>query len=160
MKTILLSFFAVCSIVSAQVVGVGKSGLIRRVWDAETAGSNPAACTNLDRYSCLSMLESNDNDDKVGGAGEVGRFQITPKVWHQYTSLPLSSAKNPFTSENVAKAIMSDRIKAFASKNHRQPTAAEWYGLWSRPSRSTHLRPKELERAKRFQNLSQRVDKN
>ena len=100
------------------------------------------------RLAALSMVESGDNDQAIGRAGEVSRFQILPNVWARYffTSPPLhfplsqreragvrESATNAFTAWHIAYAIMQDRCSAFETKFHRPPTDREFYILWARP---------------------------
>jgi hypothetical protein len=106
----------------------------------------------MDRFEALSQIESGNRDNVTGASGEISRFQIKKSVWDSETSLPYSSAKNPFTAENVAKSVMSKRVSNFVFHNHRQPTAFETYQLWNpRCPRDT---------AQRFSNLVNSKTKN
>jgi hypothetical protein len=117
-----------------------------------------------DRFLALAEVESADathptgNDAAVGPDGEVSRFQITREQWAAHTTLPLLSAQNPFTAENVARLIMEERVRAFVLRYRVQPSDAQWYCLWHRPARLLLDHPLtvtkiEAERAQRFANL-------
>jgi hypothetical protein len=95
------------------------------------------------RLQALSMIETGDDDNAIGRAGEVSRYQIKPGVWKEYfrkiktgwnsAALLRAAATNPFTARNVATAILQDRCRAFAARFHRQPTDREFYLLWNSP---------------------------
>ena len=107
----------------------------------------------MDRITALAQVETGMCDTARGQSGEVSRWQITPEVWRRHTNLPLSAAVNPFTAVHVVEIEQAEHVRRFVQSHHRQPTDAEWYGLWSRPARADHLRIAEAERAKRFANL-------
>jgi hypothetical protein len=118
------------------------------------------------RFKALAMVESGNCDVVRGEAGEVSRFGIMPSVWHQYTKLPLSAAKNPFTALRVTMDIMRDRCAAFENKFHRPCTDAEFYLLWHRPayalratSRQARLPAKVSDRMMRFENLCRKFNR-
>lgn len=106
------------------------------------------------RFMALSMLESGDDDLAAGQAGEVGRYQITPRVWRESTRLPLSAAGNPFTSLSVARSVMRGRVAAFVKSAHRQPTDFEWALLWHAPARVCRPMASDWDYARRFVNLN------
>lgn len=89
--------------------------------------------TNEIRWEALSMQESGDDDNAVGPAGEVSRYQILPSVWRQYTELPLSEARNPLTARAVAEAVMRDRIRHCGNPDY-QPDDFNWAILWKAPA--------------------------
>ena len=121
------------------------------------------------RFTALSMLESGDRDTAIGRAGEVSRYQITPRLWREYTFIPGSRRRgneagscldpvNPFTALAVAIAIQRDRCAAFATRFHRPCTDQEFYLLWARPAtllvgRVTPCAPLVRDRSQRFANL-------
>jgi hypothetical protein len=108
------------------------------------------------RFAALADLETGSRDDlPPGAAGEVSRFAVVPAVWRKYPRLPLSSARNPFTALNVARAVMEDRISRFAHRHGRQPTDAEWSMLWHAPNRSRWT-PSDRDYSRRFSNLMAR----
>jgi hypothetical protein len=105
------------------------------------------------RFAALAAIETGSRDDlPPGAAGEVSRFAVVPAVWRKYTSLPLSSARNPLTALNVARAVMEDRVARFAHRRGRQPTDAEWSMLWHAPNRSRWTAT-DRDYSRRFSNL-------
>lgn len=115
-------------------------------------------CMAMDRFAALAMIESGDCDVCTGRDGEVSRFQITTALWHQYSRLPLSAARNPFTALNVAKEIMARRQTRLLAIQHSAISPQEFYLLWSRPARLLSKRfftlsRAEWDRAQRFANL-------
>jgi hypothetical protein len=132
--------------------------------------SSLQAARAMDRFSALSEIESGDNDNAIGQAGEISRYQIMPEIFAQYffvvkpspgvTAIRLTAAaRNPFTAGNIARSIMRDRCNAFAARYHRPPSDFEFYILWARPSRligqgcEPRLEATVMERARRFANL-------
>lgn len=114
-------------------------------------------------FYALGQLETGNNDQAHGRAGEVSRFQILASEWRRTTALPLSAAANPVTAWNVVRGIMDERVDRFESRWHRAPTVREWYVLYSRPAvflgdGGRHLSRAEQERAERFENLANRQD--
>ena len=107
----------------------------------------------MDKWSALSMIESGDRDNVKGASGEVSRYGIMPAVWRAATTLPLSASTNRDVAWSVAMKVQSARVVAFARREGRMPTSAEWYRLWNRPARVLNPTPLELERSKRFENL-------
>ena len=117
----------------------------------QPAAHQPAALQDDLRFAALSMLESGNNDSKPGRDGEVSRYQITRDNWTSYAGR--LDPSNPFTALNCANVIMRERACRFFHTHDREPTAAEWYLLWHRPSRVDHPRPVEGQRAQQFANL-------
>lgn len=132
-----------------------------------------AAQVTPQRLAALSMLESGDNDQAIGHAGEISRYQILPTVFAKYffvvgrkcpsaNAASAIAAANPFTARNIAAAVLQDRCKAFEIRFHRPPTDQEFYILWARPS-WYFSRPRlhadfmiVAERATRFESLVNR----
>ena len=92
------------------------------------------------RLAALSMIETGNDDNAHGHAGEVSRYQIMPGVWQQYAGFTYDGKamaldpRNPFTARNIATAIMRDRCRAFAAHFHQPPNNLEFYLLWARPA--------------------------
>jgi hypothetical protein len=106
----------------------------------------------MDRWNALSQIESGDNDQAVGAAGEVSRYQIKPELWQQYAPVGADWA-NPTNALSVAKLAMQERCAAFERAAHRPPTDTEFYILWNAPARIVRPGKAVLERAARFCNL-------
>jgi hypothetical protein len=96
------------------------------------------------RLRALAEVETGTKDRAIGRAGEVSRYQISPRVWRQYSHLPLEAADNPFTAQAVVVKIMSERT------GNRSVTDAEWYLIYHRPARWNCPKPAERERGERF----------
>jgi len=107
-------------------------------------------CPAADKWKALSMLESGNCDNVTGPSQEISRYQILPDVWRAETSLPFSSALNPFTARNVAKSIMEKRVRHFLYAHNRQPTAGEWALLFHCPAHVLKPSAQELDYRKRF----------
>jgi len=106
----------------------------------------------LDRWDALSQLESNNNDDALGAAGEVSRYQMKPAVWQRYAA-PNADWRNPSNALEVAKQIMQARCAEFERSNGRPPTDYEFYVLWNAPAQIKHPGKAVRGRAERFCNL-------
>lgn len=109
----------------------------------------------------LGQVESGDNDQAVGKAGEVSRYQIKPDLWRRYSgglNRP-SDWRNPWIAWLVATDILKERSDAFAQKRRRPPTAYELYVLWNAPRQlETRVTKTVSERARRFANLVQKYE--
>jgi hypothetical protein len=114
------------------------------------------------RIAALSLIESGDNDEAVGGAGEVSRYQIKPWIWRQYNQS--SSYADRRISTGVAEKHLTDLADRFRRAAHREPSDFDLYVLWNAgptyyarisfaPSR---VHPIIRERARRYVNLCQR----
>jgi len=101
----------------------------------------------MDRWAALAMLESGDEDDTVGPAGEVSRYQIRPELW------PSGNPQDPHVALANARQIMTPRIAAFEQSHGRAPNDFEFYVLWNAPAEINHPRPAVAARAQRFANL-------
>jgi hypothetical protein len=99
----------------------------------------------------LGQIETGDNDNARGRAGEVSRFQIMPRVWARYSHS--TNYNNEAIAWGVAKAILEARSSYFIRSHNRPPTPFEIYVLWNAPGQID--RPKRVvsERAIRFSNL-------
>ncbi|HOX57962.1 MAG TPA: hypothetical protein P5205_13365 [Candidatus Paceibacterota bacterium] len=109
----------------------------------------------MDRWSALSQLESGDNDQAVGAAGEISRYQIKPEVWWHYASTN-ADWTNPENALLVTRHVMQERSAAFERAMHRPPTDAEFYILWNAPAQVRRPSKAVLARAERFCNLVNR----
>jgi hypothetical protein len=54
----------------------------------------------------IGEVESGNNDQVIGTAGEVSRFQITPALWREHTVLPTSCAHIYANARIVARRIL------------------------------------------------------
>ena len=106
----------------------------------------------MDRWSALSQIESGDDDQAVGAAGEVSRYQISPEVWKRYAPVD-AEWTNPTNALSVARQAMQDRCAAFERAAHRPPTDSEFYILWNAPAQIQRPGKAVLGRAERFCNL-------
>lgn len=115
--------------------------------------------------AALSQIESNDNDLAVGRNGEVSRYQISRGIWDSHARIRrhgryvVLDPREESTARIVAMYLWNDRVTWFEGEEKRAPTMTELYGLWHRPSRAGQLRPRELERAQRFANLVEEMEK-
>ena len=120
-----------------------------------------SAQAGLSKLDALSMIESGDNDLAVGGAGEVSRYQITPKVWRCYTDL--RAYQDQHLSGWVAGQHLSSLESAFEKQSGRPATDFDIYVLWNAglsyykasSFSAGRVRPAIRERAERFVNLRQ-----
>jgi hypothetical protein len=114
----------------------------------------PAQSADSVRWEALAMQESGCDDNAVGSAGEVSRYQILPSVWRTVTVLPISAAKNPCTALNVASAIMRERMRMNREdEKDFGITDLKWVLLWKCPTRVDHPSPAKLEQAECVVNL-------
>src|SRR5258708_23361 len=111
----------------------------------------------MDRWSALSQLETRDNDNAVGSAGEISRYQIKPKLWQRYARLS-ADWKNPTEALAAAQELMKERYKGFERRHGRLPTDFEFYVLWNAPAQLERPGKAVRERAERFCRLVARED--
>ncbi len=120
-----------------------------------------AAQAGLSKLDAISMIESGNNDFAIGGAGEVSRYQIKPRVWRSYTDR--EAYENQKLSGWVAGQYLSFLESAFEKGAGHPPTDFDLYVLWNaglayykRIGFSSHrVLPVIRERAQRFVNLRQ-----
>jgi hypothetical protein len=111
------------------------------------------------------MIESADNDQAVGQAGEVSRFQIKPHIWRKYSPNP--GYGNSALARVVARRLLSDLESDFRRRARREPTDFDRYVLWNAGpayyARVGYSRARVSgvvgERAVRFANLCQAAAK-
>ena len=103
----------------------------------------------MDRWSALSQLETRDNDNVIGTAGEVSRYQIKPGLWRRYAKSD-ANWKNPVHALEAAQELMKERCAHFESAFSRKPTDYEFYVLWNAPAQIKRPRKVVRERAERF----------
>ena len=119
------------------------------------------AKAGLSKLEAISMIESGNNDFAIGGAGEVSRYQIKPRVWRFYTDL--RAYENDKLSRWVAGQYLSSLEKAYEEGTGHAPSDFDLYVLWNagltyykRIGFSTRrVHPVIRERAQRFVNLRQ-----
>lgn len=106
----------------------------------------------MDRWAALAELESNNNDNALGSAGEVSRYQMRPDIWRRYAPTN-ADWRNPAEALPVAKQIMHGRLVEFQRTFGRSPTDFEFYILWNAPGQIQHPVRAVRARAERFSNL-------
>ena len=116
----------------------------------------PVCGFGMDRFAALSMLETGDNDQAVGSAGEISRFQVMKVEWQSVTNS--ANYCDCETARAVMVKIMNKRVNAFQSHFGRSPTDFEFYALWNAPSQAMEGRitSKVAARCQRFANLCAR----
>ncbi|HEX3856101.1 MAG TPA: hypothetical protein VHY30_02260 [Verrucomicrobiae bacterium] len=107
----------------------------------------------MDRWTALSMIESGDDDNAVGPGGEISRFQIRRTLW------PGGDPQNPQVALAVAQGIMRPRLAGFQQSHKREATDFEFYVLWNAPWQADHPSTVVTERARRFTNLVELVQR-
>jgi hypothetical protein len=112
----------------------------------------------MDRWAALSQLETRDNDNVVGAAGEISRFQIKPKLWQRYARSD-ADWKNPVEALAAAQQLMKERCAGFQRTHNRPPTDFEFYVLWNAPAQLDQPRKVVRDRAERFSRLVAREDR-
>jgi hypothetical protein len=116
----------------------------------------PVCGFGMDRIAALSMLETGDDDQAIGRAGEISRYQVLKAEWQNVTN------SVNFTDSETARAvvlqIMEKRVQAFQARFNRMPTDFEFYGLWNAPSQvmRSQVSPIVAGRCQRFANLCER----
>ena len=121
-----------------------------------------ASLLDSHRRFALGMIETGNDDQEIGGAGEVSRYQIMPSVWRQYSSS--RSYHDPKTSWEVAQEHWSTLYARFKQQAHREPTDFDMYVLWNtrygyyagRGFDPARVNAVVRERARRFVNLVER----
>jgi hypothetical protein len=110
----------------------------------------------MDRLSALSMLETGNDDQAVGTAGEISRFQVKKAEWKTVTNS--ANYSDSETARKVMIQLMDKRIHTFQEHFGRQPTDFEFYALWNAPSQALNGRisRKVAGRCERFANLCER----
>lgn len=118
----------------------------------------------LSRLDAISMIESGNNDRAIGGAGEVSRYQIKPKIWRTFTQV--EAYQNQKIACWVAAQHLSSLEGAFQKRAGRAPSDFDLYVLWNAgysyyqrigfSARRVH--PIIRERAERYVNLRQKAD--
>ena len=120
-----------------------------------------SAEAGLSKLEAISMIESGNNDRAVGGAGEVSRYQIMPRLWRRYTtSVAYTDAG---LSTHVANRHLAYLETVFQNQTGREATDFDLYVLWNAGPTyyarigfsAARVHPVIRERAGRFVNLRQ-----
>jgi hypothetical protein len=122
------------------------------------SNGSPGVLDQRHRYA-LGMIETGNHDGKIGGAGEVSRYQIMPSVWQHYSES--RNYHDPDVSLEVAQQHWTALYNAFKQHAHREPTDFDMYVLWnthygyyaSRGFDPARLGPIVRGRAQRYVNL-------
>jgi hypothetical protein len=128
---------------------------------APAVSHKPAVLDNR-RLFALGAIETGNNDNEIGQAGEVSRYQIMPSVWKHYNHS--SYYDDPQVSRTVAQQHWSSLRASFMKKTGREPDSFDMYVLWNTcygyyASKGFHpgrLDPVVRDRAQRFVNLVER----
>ena len=110
------------------------------------------------------MIETGNNDNEIGGAGEVSRYQIMPSVWKHYNDS--RRYQDPGISLTVAQQHWLTLYATFKKQAHREPSDFDMYVLWntrygyyaSKGFKPGRLNTTVRDRAQRFVNLVQCAD--
>jgi len=112
--------------------------------------------------AALSQVESGDQDDAVGQAGEVSRYQFLPATMlHEQAINPdfrrMQVRGKWWLNEKwawiCAVGIWEKRVDTFRVVYRRDPSLEELYLCWHRPGRVLNPTAAEKARAERFANL-------
>lgn len=120
-----------------------------------------SAEAGLSKLEAISMIETGNNDRAVGGAGEVSRYQIMPRVWKRYTTSTAYADSD--LSTQVADQHLAYLESVFQKRTGREPTDFDRYVLWNAGPTyyarigfsAQRVHPVIRERASRFVNLRQ-----
>ncbi len=110
----------------------------------------------MDRWAALAEIESNNNDNALGSAGEISRYQVRPEVWRRYAPTN-ADWRNPADALRVAKKVMHARLVEFERASGRSATDFEFYILWNAPGQIRQPVRAVRHRAERFSNLVART---
>jgi len=124
--------------------------------------SHKPAVLDSRRLFALGAIETGNNDNEIGQAGEVSRYQIMPSVWKHYSHS--SYYDNPQVSRAVAQQHWSSLRASFKKKTGREPDNFDMYVMWntcygyyaSKGFQPSRLDPVVRDRAQRFVNLVER----
>lgn len=97
--------------------------------DAVTERTDNPGVLDARRGNALGMIETGNRDGKIGGRGEVSRYQIMPSVWRQYSDS--ESYRDPRISLAVAQQHWTALYRAFKQQARREPTDFDMYVLWN-----------------------------
>ncbi len=122
-------------------------------------GLGAGAAQALSKLEAISMIETGNNDTAVGGAGEVSRYQIMPKVWRQFTDS--RAYRNTELSTWVAGQYLAWLEGNFRRQAGREASDFDRYVLWNAGLAyyervgfsAKRVHPVIRERAARFVNL-------
>jgi hypothetical protein len=89
------------------------------------------ACTSvhaLTFWDSLALIESGMDDEAVGSAGEVSRYQMMPNVWHNYSSS--RAYDNPRVARSVAEKHLNWLTEQFTKVRGVPPTERDIVVMW------------------------------
>lgn len=140
-----------------RTVSVATSQISSPVVNADKTGN--VAVLDARHRLALGMIETGNNDNEIGGAGEVSRYQIMPSVWKHYDDS--ERYQDPTVSLVVAQQHWLKLYATFKKQAHREPSDFDMYVLWntrygyyaSKGFSSVRLNSSVRDRAQRFVNL-------
>jgi|SRR6266404_7107939 len=134
--------------------------LVAVIW---TGAFSALQCKALSIRESLGMMESGNDDNAVGSAGEISRYQIKKKIWRMYSSSSRFWDMNE--AWNIAEKVLATRIDKYQRRTGHQPAAFDLYVLWNAPGQfqSVGFEQRRIshvvaERARRFANLVSQPD--
>lgn len=150
--------------VSVPVIGAAEPAALPAVMAQSlppTDSSKPVVLNDR-RLFALGAIETGNNDNEIGRAGEVSRYQIMPSVWKHYSRS--SYYDDPQVSQTVARQHWSSLRASFKKQTGREPDNFDMYVLWntcygyyaSKGFQPARLDPTVRDRAQRFVNLVER----
>src|SRR6266850_799407 len=83
----------------------------------------------LSPLEAISMIESGNNDDAVGRAGEVSRYQIRPEVWRVFSQS--SEYSNARVAASVAQQQLNWLSKFYLERTGRAADDFDLYVMWN-----------------------------
>jgi len=149
---------------SAPVIGAAEPAALPAVVAQSLPPTDSSKPVVLDdrRLFALGAIETGNNDNEIGRAGEVSRYQIMPSVWKHYSHS--SYYDDPQVSRAVAQQHWSSLRASFKKQTGREPDNFDMYVLWntcygyyaSKGFQPARLDPTVRDRAQRFVNLVER----
>jgi hypothetical protein len=91
--------------------------------------ANDPAMLDAKRLNALGMIETGNNDQAIGSAGEISRYQLSPPVWRSYSRS--MDYENPGLALQVARQHWSFLAAYFKEKTGRTPSDFDMYVLWN-----------------------------
>jgi hypothetical protein len=149
---------------SAPIIGAAAPAALQTVVALSLPPTDSLKAAVLDdrRLFALGAIETGNNDNEIGRAGEVSRYQIMPSVWKHYSHS--SYYDDPQVSRAVARQHWSSLYALFKKQTGREPDNFDMYVLWntrhgyyaSKGFQPARLDPAVRDHAQRFVNLVER----
>lgn len=82
------------------------------------------------KLRAISGIESGDNDNCIGKAGERGRYQLTRAAWKKASNDPFDYAFDRASSYAAAYNHLTTLEVKFRKRFNRWPSPQETYAMW------------------------------